>query len=124
MEDGNSSTFLFEWEYMCMKYLHGLGWHNHNGCFGTRKNYGVKVQLRITTALLDEVNEEAEEEYQALLQHNSGNNLMFLHLGYNSLWQSVQTVCGKVMRFLAVMKEDNSSRVLRSQDAKGSKYSR
>ena len=28
-------------------------------CFGTRENYGVKVQLRITTALLDDVNERS-----------------------------------------------------------------
>ena len=28
-------------------------------CFGTRENYGVKVQLRITTALLDNVNERS-----------------------------------------------------------------
>ena len=30
-----------------------------SACFGTRENYGVKVQLRITTALLDDVNERS-----------------------------------------------------------------
>ena len=33
--------------------------HEFLTCFGTRENYGVKVQLRITTALLDDVNERS-----------------------------------------------------------------
>ena len=34
-------------------------WVVNHLCFGTRENYGVKVQLRITTALLDDVNERS-----------------------------------------------------------------